>query len=54
MTPMKEMAVQVPYDLQESVRKMAADEGKTTNEYLEDVLRKAIDEARAKKSKGKK
>ena len=54
VTPMKDMTVQVPYDLQESVRKMAADAGKTTNEYLESVLRNAIDDARAKKSKRKK
>jgi hypothetical protein len=54
VTPMKNMTVLVPYDLQESVRKMSADAGKTTNEYLESVLRNAIDDARAKKSKRKK
>ena len=40
-------AVQVPYDLQESVRKMAADEGKSTSDYLEGVLRNAIELERA-------
>ena len=54
VTPMKNMTVLVPYDLQESVRKMSADAGKTTNEYLESVLRNAIDEDRAKKSKRRK
>jgi hypothetical protein len=54
VTPMKNMTVLVPYDLQESVRKMSADAGKTTNEYLESVLRNAIDDARAKKSKRRK
>lgn len=54
VTPMKNMTVLVPYDLQESVRKMSADAGKTTNEYLESVLRNAIDDVRAKKSKRKK
>ena len=43
ITPMKDMTVQVPYDLQESVRKMAAGENKTANEYLEDVLRNALE-----------
>ena len=47
VTPMKEMTVQVPYDLQESVRKMAADEGKTTSGYLEGLLRNAIELERA-------
>lgn len=43
VTPMKDMTVQVPYDLQESVRKMAANAGKSSNEYLESVLRNAIE-----------
>lgn len=47
VTPMKDMTVQVPYDLQESVRKMAAASRKTTNEFLEGVLRNAIELERA-------
>ena len=47
VTPMKDMTVQVPYDLQESVRKMAADEGKSTSAYLEGILRNAIELERA-------
>jgi transcriptional regulator with XRE-family HTH domain len=47
VTPMKDVTVQVPYDLQESVRKMAAASHKTTNEYLEGVLRNAIELERA-------
>ena len=47
VTPMKEMTVQVPYDLQESVREMAADEGKTTSDYLEGLLLNAIELERA-------
>jgi transcriptional regulator with XRE-family HTH domain len=47
VTPMKNMTVLVPYDLQESVRKMSADAGKTTNEYLESVLRNALELERA-------
>ena len=43
VTPMKNMTVQVPYDLQESVRKLAASENKSTNDYLEGVLRNAIE-----------
>ena len=43
ITPMKDMTVRVPYDLQESVRKMAAGENKTANEYLEEVLRNALE-----------
>ena len=43
VTPMKSMTVQVPYDLQESVRKIAASEGKTTNDYLVGVLRNALE-----------
>ena len=43
VTPMKSMTVQVPYDLQETVRKMAAGENKSTNDYLEGVLRNAIE-----------
>ena len=47
ITPMKDMTVQVPYDLQESVRKMAAAEKKATNEYLDRVIRDAIELERA-------
>ena len=47
VTPMKDMTAQVPYDLQESVRKMAAAAHKTTNEYLESILRNAIELERA-------
>ena len=47
VTPMKDITVRVPYDLQESVRKMAAEAHKTTNEYLESVLRNAIELERA-------
>jgi transcriptional regulator with XRE-family HTH domain len=47
VTPMKDMTVQVPYDLQESVRKMAANAGKSTTEYLENVLRNAVELERA-------
>ena len=43
VTPMKSMTVQVPYDLQEMVRKIAASEGKTTNDYLVGVLRNALE-----------
>ena len=43
VTPMKNMTVQVPYDLQESVSKLAASENKSTNDYLEGVLRNAIE-----------
>jgi transcriptional regulator with XRE-family HTH domain len=43
VTPMKSMTVQVPYDLQETVRKLAASEKKSTNDYLENVLRNAIE-----------
>ena len=42
VTPMKDMTAQVPYDLQETVRMLAAHEGKSTNEYLDELLRKAI------------
>ena len=49
ITPMKNMTVQVPYDLQESVRKMAAGENKTANEYLEDVLRNALEKKKKKR-----
>lgn len=42
VTPIKDMTVQVPYDLQETVRKRATREGKSTNEYLNELLRKAI------------
>ena len=47
ITPMKDMTVQVPYDLQESVRKMAVAEKKSTNEYLDRVIRDAIELERA-------
>ncbi len=43
VTPMKDMTVQVPYDLQETVRKLAAGEDKTTNEYLDEVIRDAVE-----------
>ena len=43
VTPMKSMTVQVPYDLQETVRKLAASEKTSTNDYLENVLRNAIE-----------
>jgi transcriptional regulator with XRE-family HTH domain len=43
VSPMKSMTVQVPYDLHETVRKIAASEGKTTNDYLVDVLRNALE-----------
>lgn len=43
VTPMKDMTVQVPYDLQNTVRKLASGENKTTNEYLDEVLRDAIE-----------
>ena len=42
VTPKKSMTVQVPYDLQETVRKLAKREGKSTNEYLDELLRKGI------------
>lgn len=42
ITPMKDMTVQVPYDLQETVRKLATRKGKSTNEYLDELLRKGI------------
>ena len=47
VTPMKNMTVQVPYDLQETVRKMAVSEKKTTSEYLNKVIRDAIELERA-------
>ena len=47
VTPMKDMTVQVPYDLQETVRKMAVSEKKTTSEYLNRVIRDAIELERA-------
>lgn len=43
ITPMKDMTVQVPYDLQETVRKLAKDVNMTTNEYLSKILRNAIE-----------
>jgi transcriptional regulator with XRE-family HTH domain len=42
ITPMKDMTVQVPYDLQNTVRDLAKGENKTTNEYLDEVIRKAL------------
>lgn len=42
ITPMKDMTVQVPYDLQNTVRDLAKSENKTTNEYLDEVIRKTI------------
>lgn len=47
ITPMKDMTVQVPYDLQETVRKLAAGEKKTIGEYLDRVVRDAIELERA-------
>ena len=47
VTPMKNMTVQVPYDLQETVRKLATSEKKSTNDYLESVLRNAIRKTKA-------
>ena len=43
ITPMKDMTVQVPYDLQETVRKLATGENKSTNEYLDEVIRDAVE-----------
>ena len=43
ITPIKDMTVQVPYDLQETVRKLAAGEKKTTSEYLDRIIRDAIE-----------
>lgn len=43
ITPMGDMTVQVPYDLQDTVCKLAAGENKTTNEYLDEVLRDAVE-----------
>lgn len=43
ITPMKDMTVQVPYDLQETVRKLAAGENKSTNDYLDEVIRDAVE-----------
>ena len=43
VTPMKNMTVRVPYDLQEIVHKLAACENKSTNDYLEGELRNAIE-----------
>lgn len=42
ITPMKDMTVQVPYDLQNTVRDLAKGENKTTNEYLDEVIRDSI------------
>lgn len=43
VTPMKDMTVQVPYDLQNTVRKLAEHENKTTNDYLWGLLRNSIE-----------
>lgn len=43
VTPMKGMTAQVPYDLHETVRKLAASENKSTKEYLDKILRDAIE-----------
>jgi len=43
ITPMKDMTVQVPYDLQDTVRKLADGENKTTNDYLDEVIRDAVE-----------
>lgn len=43
ITPMKDMTVKVPYDLQETVRKLAAGENKSTNEYLDEVIRFTVE-----------
>ena len=42
ITPMKDMTVQVPYDLQNTVRYLAKGENITTNEYLDEVIRKTL------------
>ena len=42
ITPMKDMTAQVPYDLQNKVRELAKGENKTTNEYLDEVIRDSI------------
>ena len=42
ITPMKDMTAQVPYDLQNTVRDLAKGENKTTNEYLDEVIRKTL------------
>lgn len=43
ITPMKDMTVTVPYDLQETVRKLAAGENKSTNEYLDETIRYTVE-----------
>lgn len=43
ITPMKDMTVQVPYDLQDTVRKLADGEKKSTNDYLDEVIRDAVE-----------
>ena len=43
ITPMKNMTVQVPYDLQDTVRKLADGEKKSTNDYLNEVIRDAVE-----------
>lgn len=43
VTPMKAMTVQVPYDLQDKVQKLAEREKKSTSEYLAEILRNSIE-----------
>ena len=43
ITPMKDMTIQIPYDLQEIVRKLAAGKKKSTNDYLNEVTRNIIE-----------
>jgi len=38
ITPMGNMTVQVPYDLQENVKKLAIKENKSTNDFLSEIL----------------
>jgi transcriptional regulator with XRE-family HTH domain len=47
ITPMKSMTVQVPYDLQETVRKLATEAGSSPNDFLASILRNAIELERA-------
>ena len=41
------MTVQVPYDLQETVRKLATEAGSSPNDFLTSILRNAIELERA-------
>ena len=43
VTPMKATTVQVPYDLQDKVQKLAKREKKSTSEYLAEILRNSIE-----------